>query len=341
MKLLISFILIILGFVNIFPVAEGQTDWKEYLKKPAAWFGSDEAVKFGDDIVKYQNPDGGWKKIMNSEGNGDWSKSTIDNECTYSQIRVLAKIYNKTNDKKYRDSCIKGINCLLENQYENGGWAQVFKSKNYHTHITYNDNAMINVMILLDEIAKDKNPDFKFLSDDDNLRKSCRKAIKKGIECILKTQIIVNGKKTAWCQQHDKDTLKPTPARSFELISITACESVGLVRFLMKIENPSDEIKESIQSAVEWFNKVKITGKKIETINGGKTLIDDPDAPPIWSRFYEIDTNKPFFCGRDGVKKYSLAEIESERANGYAWYGNWPSKLEKEYSAWTKRYINK
>ena len=55
----------------------------------------------------------------------------------------------------------------------------------------------------------------------------------------------------------------------------------------------------------------------------------------MWARFYEIETNQPIFSGRDGVKKYSLAEIEYERRNGYAWLGYWPETLlAKDYPAW-------
>ena len=59
----------------------------------------------------------------------------------------------------------------------------------------------------------------------------------------------------------------------------------------------------------------------------------------LWARFYEIETNRPFFCGRDGIKKYSLAEIDPERRTGYAWYGTWPAKLvAKEFPNWVKKW---
>jgi pectinesterase len=37
------------------------------------------------------------------------------------------------------------------------------------------------------------------------------------------------------------------------------------------------------------------------------------------------------------VKKATLAEIEAERRNGYAWYGNWGEAVAKQYAAWQKR----
>ena len=63
--------------------------------------------------------------------------------------------------------------------------------------------------------------------------------------------------------------------------------------------------------------------------------IKDPNAPPLWARFYEIGTNRPIFSDRDGVAKHDLSEIGYERRNGYAWLGTWPAPLlEKEYPAW-------
>jgi PelA/Pel-15E family pectate lyase len=64
-------------------------------------------------------------------------------------------------------------------------------------------------------------------------------------------------------------------------------------------------------------------------------VVQDPAAPPIWARFYEIGTNRPIYSGRDSVIKYSLAEIEIERRAGYSWLGDYASKLLKdEYPRW-------
>jgi PelA/Pel-15E family pectate lyase len=67
-------------------------------------------------------------------------------------------------------------------------------------------------------------------------------------------------------------------------------------------------------------------------------VVQDAAAPPIWARFYEIGTNRPIFCDRDGVAKHSLGEIGYERRNGYAWLGYWPrALLEQDYPAWKER----
>ena len=92
---------------------------------------------------------------------------------------------------------------------------------------------MIGVMKLLRDVAAAK-PNYAFV--DDARRAKAANAVEKGIECILKTQVIVNGRRTVWCAQHDEVTLAPAPARKFEVVSLSGGESVGIVRFLMSIK---------------------------------------------------------------------------------------------------------
>ena len=64
-------------------------------------------------------------------------------------------------------------------------------------------------------------------------------------------------------------------------------------------------------------------------------VVDEPTAGLIWARHHEIDSNRQVFVGRDGLKKYSLAQIERERRTGTAWYGGWLSELiATEYPHW-------
>jgi PelA/Pel-15E family pectate lyase len=275
-------------------------------------------------ILDNQQADGGWMKYYN-ETSGDWAKSTIDNKATYTEIRRLASEYTKTKDIRYSAACIKGINFLLNMQYANGGWPQIYKGTDYHKHITYNDDAMINVMILLDEVSK-KQGSFSFV--DNTLAAKCATSVSKGVDCILNTQIVASGKLTAWGQQHDSVTLKPAAARAYELPSLCAKESVTIVKFL-KTRPTNTKIAAAITAAETWFKTVKITGIKVVSENGDVVVKSDSSASPIWARFYEIGTNKPIFVGRDGVKKYKLSEIEKERRTGYSWYGTWPSSLVK------------
>ena len=62
--------------------------------------------------------------------------------------------------------------------------------------------------------------------------------------------------------------------------------------------------------------------------------MNDPNAPVMWARFYEIKTNRPIFSGRDGKIKYAVSDIEFERRNGYAWYVRSGSKVANTWQKW-------
>ena len=332
--------------------------WKRCLSQRAEFYAGDEGIRIGDNVLLYQRENGGWLKgidmaaVLSEEDKAallrdkDKGNSTIDNRATYTQIRYLGKVYRATGLERFKQGFNKGLDYLLEAQYENGGWPQRYPLlSGYSRRITFNDNAMIGVMSLLRDISEQRG-DYIFV--DEVRRRKAKEAARKGVVCILKCQIIVDGKKTAWCQQHDEKTFEPKHARIYEKKSICGNESVGIVRFLMGIDHPDKEIVDSIQSAVAWFESVKLTGirqvnKPDDSEKGfDEVIIKDTAAPPIWARFYEIGTNRPIFCGRDGKIKYTMAEIEHERRTGYDWYGDWPAELlAKDYPKWQKKWAPK
>ncbi|SFQ41114.1 pectate lyase [Hymenobacter arizonensis] len=268
--------------------------------------------------------------------------ATIDNNATTREITYLAAAYQKTNNPAYRQAAENGVRYLLKMQYANGGFPQFFPDfSNYRHQITYNDNAMVRVLQTLRSVAT-RSKQFAVL--DASLAPRAQAAVDLGVECILKTQYVRNGRPTAWCAQHDENTLQPAKARAFELASLSGDESVDIVRFLMGIEKPSDAVKKSIESAISWFEKVKLTGyaTKDVTAPGSKKVLDrlivSEPGSTIWARFYELETDRPIYVGRDSKVRYQLSEIENERRAGYLYAGTWPAKLlAVEYPAWQKR----
>jgi len=330
--------------------------WRDCLNQKAEWYGSAEAVRIADNLLLFQRGIGGWQKnvemakLLSAAEKADatdqkeQNDATIDNGATYTQMIYLARVFNATRQERFKEAFIKGLDYLLKAQYANGGWPQYYpRLTGYYKHITFNDDAMVGVMSLLREIAR-KQSAYVFV--DDARRSRSEQAVSKGIECILKSQIIVSGKRTAWCAQHDEVTLAPADARAYEKISLSGGETVGIIRFLMTIDRPSPRVVEAIQSAIVWLEQVKLTGIKVvekqdSSLPNGldRVVVQDSQAEPLWARFYEIGTNRPIFCGRDGVIKYSLAEIEHERRTGYRWYVNSPAKLLiQDYPAWQKKW---
>jgi PelA/Pel-15E family pectate lyase len=330
--------------------------WEEVANRmPAEWYASDQAAEVAETVLNHQTKIGGWtkntdfhKKINEEE----WAKvsesgieATFDNAATITEMRFLAKMYKNRKDERYKDAFIKGFNYILKAQYDNGGWPQFYPARpnnsvSYSACITFNDNAYVNVMNMLKDIFTDAE-DLKTLKLDDNIKKLARESFDKGVRCILDTQIIVDGERTVWCAQHDQVTLKPAKARAYELPSFSGAESVNITLLLMSLPSPSDEVVAAIKGAVKWFDKHKIPDMKYERYkdeNGEKDskLVPSPGSV-VWARFYDLETEKPFFCGRDGIKKETLQEIEKERRGGYSWYNNAPSKVLKEYPEWLNK----
>jgi PelA/Pel-15E family pectate lyase len=201
----------------------------------------------------------------------------------------------------------------------------------------------VNTMRFLKEIYSD---DIAFSAMDlqKDVKQKAQKAFDKGVDCILKTQIVVNGKPTVWCAQHDEVTLAPANARSYELASFSGAESVGIVLLLMELNRPSKEIIASVEGAVKWFETHKIEGIRLNSFvnkDGLKDLevVKDESAPTLWARFYDLETEKPYFCDRDGIKKESFAEMGHNRRNGYDWYIDAPEKLIQKYPGWKKNLV--
>jgi PelA/Pel-15E family pectate lyase len=318
---------------------------KDYLTRPDAWFQSAEAARVAENILSWQTDAGGWPKNTDTTEpfTGERAKlqGTFDNGATTDELRFLSRLIGAPASGMVRlssNAFTRGLTHVLAAQYTNGGWPQYSPppANKYHRHITFNDGSMARLMFFLREVATDRS--YEFVSAKQ--RAAARLAFDRGVDCILRCQIKVNGKLTAWCAQHDEIDFRPQPARTFELASLSGSESVDLTRLLMSIENPSPEIVRAVNAAVGWLESVKIIGIEVvesKDADGRKDKVvkNNPAAKPMWARFYDIESGKPIFAGRDGVKKYSLAEIEQERRNGYSWLGYWPQTLlEKDYPAW-------
>lgn len=201
---------------------------------------------------------------------------------------------------------------------------------------------MIQAMNLLRSIAK-KAPLYTFAGE--SLQQQAHQAIDKGLEIILASQIQVNGRLTTWCAQIDREDRSQVQARAYELPSISGSESVGIVRYLMKLEQPNDAVIQSIESAVRWFDEVKLENIRLDRVENpdlpgsyDRVVVTDEGAGPSSARFYEIGTNRPIFVGRDSVVRYALSEIEHERRVGYSYLGDYARELlATDYPEWRER----
>jgi PelA/Pel-15E family pectate lyase len=337
------------------------------LDKPDDWYATASARRIADIVVSFQTPAGGWSKNLNMTKyvrapgeafapdnntksptatdfdlarDANWHYvGTFDNDATITQLRFLAKVIaaTRTNNLPYLKSFLHGLDYVFASQYPNGGWPQVWPLEGgYHDAITLNDDAMIHVIELLHDVANGQN-EFTFVPV--KIRARAAAAFKRGINCILAAQIVVNGRRTVWCQQHDELTLQPASARNYEMPAQTSSESAEIVLFLMQLPDPNSNVVKAVDAAAAWFAKTKISGKAYKIVKGkGRQLIDAPGSGPIWARFYEIGTNRPIFGDRDKSIHDNVNEISLERRNGYGWYRDTPKRVLEHYARWSKTH---
>jgi len=319
--------------------------WGEaVLRQDANWYRSTEAVRLAQNVVAYQSPEGGWPK------NTDLTvpvhelelgvQNTFDNGATILPMAFLARVAVASGDDAARAAFDRGLDYVLAAQYPNGGWPQFYPLRgDYYDHVTFNDDAMIRILGLLREVSRGAEP-YAFV--DPARRARARAAVDSGLRLILSTQIRRDGVPAAWCAQYDETTLQPAWARRFEPPSISGSESVGIVRFLMTVEDPGPDVVQAIEGAVAWFEQAAMADRRMETATG-------PDGKPdrrivaapgerLWARFHDIETGRPIYMGRDSVARDRLEDIEAERRNGYAYVGTWAeSLLARDYPAWRAR----
>ena len=339
------------------------------LGEAAAWYAAADARRRADNIVTFQTPAGGWSKNFNpadhprapgegfshdntsrflAPGDNDtpadlhWSYiGTFDNDATITELRFLAKVIAAADEKTgagWRAAFARGLAYTFAAQYPNGGWPQVYPlDGGYHDAITYNDGAMTNILTLLHDVADGKD-EFAFVAADVRARAtaSCRR----GLDCILQTQIAAAGRRTVWCQQHDPLTLAPTSARNYEMPSQSGGESAGLVIYLMSLPDPSPAVVAAVHAAAAWFQQTALPNVAWRPApdGSGRTLLPAPGADLLWARYYEIGTDRPLFGDRDKTIHDDVNEISRERRNGYAWFGNGPKRALDHYAKWARAH---
>jgi PelA/Pel-15E family pectate lyase len=307
-----------------------------------AWFAAPDAVRIADNVVSFQVPSGGWSKRTEvlerarrpgesyySE-NAHWSYiGTIDNDSTTEELRFLARAYAAHREARHLAALLRGLDYLLAAQYPNGCWPQVYPlAGGYHDAATYNDDAIVNVMRLLGEVAAGR---FEGVPRETQQRAAA--AVARGLDCIVASQVVVAGTRTVWAQQHDPLTLAPVSARTYELRALCGRESSNVASYLMTLPDPDARVVEAVHAAAAWFRAHEIFGYEYDSYG----LRAAPGAGPLWARLTEIETDRPIFSNRDGVRRYDWNEL-TDRRRGYTWYSKEPAAMLERYDEWSRSH---
>ncbi|HSX56245.1 MAG TPA: pectate lyase [Sphingomonas sp.] len=331
------------------------------MDKPADWYAGADARRIADAVVSFQTPAGGWGKNQNRDGPprlrgqsfviienlppeaaGDivsldkgWRYvGTLDNNATVAEIRFLARVQAALPGKDgepYRAAAAKGLRYLLGAQYPNGGWPQIYPLQGgYHDAVTFNDDAVSRAAQLMLDTGARKG-DFAFVPA--SLASEAAVAATKARDAILRGQVVIDGKRTIWGQQHDALTLAPTGARNFEPKSLASEESADLLMFLMKQPDRSPELMAAVRDGIVWLEAHALSDIGW-TPKPGRRLVAMPGAGPLWARFYSLDHQTPIYGDRDRRILSDVNELIPERRDGYNWVGTGPAKAIAAYRKW-------
>ena len=262
----------------------------------------DVTTSVADLIVALQNEDGGFQVLpdnyeMSQKETGLGSMkdvSSVYNGATTSELKYLAKYItaNKPEDSKYQDAFVKGIKYLLTTQRDNGGWSMNPGSgSGFNANIEVGNKAMTEVLTLLSDIAILNNQDYVFARKAMNVDE-IKSAVEKGNDFIVKSQISNNNKKSGWATLYDKSG-NVTMGHTYERESVSSYTTKDVIDYLMTIHNPSQDIKDAVESAYSWLKDVKIADKEQEVVkdtsmnNGFDVYLVDGSG--TWASNYVYD----------------------------------------------------
>lgn len=262
----------------------------------------DVTTSVADLIVALQNEDGGFQVLpdnyeMSQKETGLGSMkdvSSVYNGATTSELKYLAKYItaNKPEDSKYQDAFVKGIKYLLTTQHDNGGWSMNPGSgSGFNANIEVGNKAMTEVITLLSDIAILNNQDYVFARKAMNVDE-IKSAVEKGNDFIVKSQISNNNKKSGWATQYDKSG-NVTMGHTYERESVSSYTTKDVIDYLMTIHNPSQDIKDAVESAYSWLKDVKIADKEQKVVkdtsmnNGFDVYLVDGSG--TWASNYVYD----------------------------------------------------
>jgi PelA/Pel-15E family pectate lyase len=342
---------------------DGIKHWQDRHGTDYARYQPQQVTEIADNLLLYQRDNGGWienrdpARILDATEQAalitEKSQTTgsFDNRNIYSQIEYLAAAFGQTRKAAYGGAAARGLDYALSQQIAScGGWPHsVPSTASYHRYITIADEVTSGLLRLLRKVSAGADP-FGYI--DAAKRARAKAALDRGDECVLKLQVVQDGKLTGWAGQYDPATLQPAQGRAFELPSIVSQETVEMLRYLMSVRQPSAAQVKSIESAVAWLRRSQINGVRLEKLTLAKPvqyqyhvatfdyrLVDDANAPPLWARFYDLKDNSIVLANRDSVRVKDFSEVHPERRSGYSWFGTWPAALlNEEYPAWRARH---
>jgi PelA/Pel-15E family pectate lyase len=275
-------------------------------------------------------------------------RGTLQNGMCVSFIKLLVDYYVKNKDKDVLLSINKLVTYLLSAKYENNTiplyTPQTPQINKCDDTIAISNGAFLNWLKICETILNNDD-----ISQDIIQRTELLNAYTSVFNKLLSLQITIDTKLTIWAKYYDKTTLCPIDGNNHEPASLCSLESAQILLYLMQIEYPTDNIKNSIKSAGDWFIEHKINN--YTQINEQKYDSDDteqqillkdynytfPLNSYLHARYYDLITQLPIFKDAIGDTLYTLGTfnmMSKEHRNTHTMIGTWGHYVINKYNEW-------
>lgn len=287
----------------------GTTDvlvrYLEYYKRNGGEELLAEIIDITDVILSTQNSYGGWgywgmMKPNSSKRRGMATESikmltSFDEGITPMVIDYLIDLHKTTGNKDYRKAIDRGISVILKSQNSDGGWPQYYPASEieYGQYSSLNDATSNMCFRTLLKYREEEGP------------MEVDSAIVRYNEFLLSRQ----SRFGAWAQQYDHSG-KPASARGNEPAALCsfctgqALEDLIGMHTLSITKQLRKRNKLAMESAEVWLSRSKLSNSQ-------------------WARYYDLDSNKPFFVDYQGQRYNNLSAAQSNHQafRGYAYMG--------------------
>ncbi|HMJ88440.1 MAG TPA: pectate lyase [Candidatus Acidoferrum sp.] len=294
----------------------------------------DAARETARGLLRAQVRSGGWHyavdfdpaargKVAYRDGGGTRrarNVTTFDDDTTQAALRFLVRMDETLGfgDTNIAEAISQALNAIFKVQYPNGAWPQGYEefpdavkfpvkrasypaewprtwpgSQQYWLRYTLNDNALATIVESLFDVTRTYKSTRAGKARND-LATRAEAAARKAGDFLLLAQM--PEPQPAWAQQYDFD-MHPTWARKFEPPSVSAGESRGVLRILMKLYRETGERKylEPIPRALDYLRRCRLPDGKL-------------------ARFYELRSNRPLYFTRDYTLTYDDRDVPTHYA---------------------------
>lgn len=224
------------------------------------------------------------------------------------------------------DAYLRVIEHVLRAQLPNGCWPRTYPLRGGGDDAVVIDHpGLLSVLWFLRPVANGE-----LLHVDNALLRRAEQGLLRGVECVLRSQVVVDGRRTGWGGRLDPLTLAPLGRDADGAAGLSAHATPWLAQFLMALETNDARVAAAVHGAAAWMRETMLWGLADRP---GEAPVPTPGAGPLWARFYETGWNRPLFLLPTGGTQNAWREVPAGAWGRIEGFTQAPSFVLDQYDA--------